>query len=309
MQPPDKIVLEHAGALGDFILAWPFFLSLSRHFPGVPAFRAAPPSHGRWLAPLAAPCPPELRRALDARFAGDAWPRELEGALVFRPGLAARPALPSWEGFRFVSGVVPGRDVSPLALYREALDGWGIPFAHDYREAFQGYFGGHGPTDDTALLFPGAGHMDKAWPLALWQHLARRLREYGVRPVFVIGPVERDRGIVPQEGEILEPEDLEALSQALRGCRFAIGPDCGPMHLAGLHGVPGVALFGPTSPRQWGPAGLEIMSAGLPCAPCTAVTSGEFAPGCARPLPCMACIAPGDVLDRLRRAGLVSGRP
>ena len=127
--------------------------------------------------------------------------------------------------------------------------------------------------------------------------------------LFVIGPVERDRGIVPQEGEILEPEDLEALSQALRGCRFAIGPDCGPMHLAGLHGVPGVALFGPTSPRQWGPAGLEITSAGLPCAPCTAVTSGEFAPGCERPLPCMARIAPEDVLDRLRRTGLVPGRP
>ena len=309
MQPPDKIVLEHAGALGDFLLAWPFFLSVSRHFPGVPTCWAAPPSHGRWLAPLAAPCPPALRRALDARFAGDAWPKELEGAWVFRPGLAARPALPPWEGFRFVPGVVPGRDVSPLALYREALGGWGIPFAEDYREAFQGYFGGHAATGDTALLFPGAGHMDKAWPLALWQHLARLLREYGVRPVFVIGPVERDRGVVPQEGEILEPEDLERLSQAIRRSRFVVGPDCGPMHLAGLHGVPGVALFGPTSPRQWGPAGMEILRAGLPCAPCTAVTSGEFAPDCERPLPCMARIAPEDVLARLRRAGLVPGRP
>ncbi len=309
MRPPDKIVLEHAGALGDFLLAWPFFLSVARHFPGLPVYWAAPPSHGRWLAPLAAPCPPVLRRALDARFAGETWPEGLEGALVFRPGLASRPTLPDWEGFRFVRGVVPGRDVAPLELYREALRAWEIAFAENYRAAFQGYFGGHAPINNMALLFPGAGHMDKAWPLSNLEHLAQLLQKHGLRPVFVIGPVERDRGVLPSGGEILEPGDLGELSRALRSCRFAVGPDCGPMHLAAMHGVPGLALFGPTSPRQWGQPGLEIVTAGLDCAPCVSVTSGEFAPGCQRPLPCLAGITPEEALSRLRQAGLVPGRP
>ena len=55
------------------------------------------------------------------------------------------------------------------------------------------------------------------------------------------------------------------------------------MHLAGLLGVPGVSIFGPTSSRQWGPTGMHVVQAGLPCAPCAQVTSGDFAPDCPVP--------------------------
>lgn len=290
MQPPDKVVLEHAGALGDFLLSWPLFLSLARHFNGLPVYQAVRPSHARWLAPLTAPCPPVLRRALDARFEPGPWPVALADTLVVRAGLAARPPLPEHERFWFFHGVAPGRDVPPAALHREALEARGIPFATDYAATFRAHFGGHVPKGNTALLFPGAGHQDKAWPLARLQYLAAVLRNHGVKPVFVLGPVERERGLAPAQEAVVCPESLEELARIIRAARFVVGPDCGPMHLAGLHGVPGVVLFGPTSPRQWGPHGLEIVTAGLPCAPCVAVTSGDFAPACPRPLPCMAGI-------------------
>lgn len=301
MESPDKIVLEHAGALGDYLLAWPAFLSVIHHFPRCRIYYAVPSNHTHWISPLAAPCPPESRRGLNARFAGGEWPETLRNTLVVRPGLATRPDLPAWPGFWFLPGVAAGRTVSPTTLYREALAARGVPFATDFAQTFRRLFGGHVPQGNTALLFPGAGHMDKTWPLARFEALAARLRQHGIRPLFVLGPVERERGIVPADGELLEPENLEALATAIRAARFVVGPDCGPMHLAGLHGVPGVALFGPTAPTQWGPLGLEVVTAGLPCAPCTAMTSGEFAAGCPRPLPCLEGISVEMVWERLRR--------
>ena len=301
MGTPDKIVLEHAGALGDFLLAWPAFLSLVRHFADLPVFYAVRPAHAHWMAPLARPCPPELRRALDARFAETAWPKTLENTLVVRPGLAVRPALPESENFLFLQGVVPGTWEPPQTRYREALAARHIPFATDFAATFRDLFGAHAPQGATALLFPGAGHPDKAWPLARFECLSAMLQQRGIRPVFVLGPAERDRGLAPGTGKCLAPENLTELAAAIRSTRFVVGPDCGPLHLAGLHGVPGVALFGPTSPRQWGPSGLDILTAGLSCSPCAEVTSGDFAAGCPRPLPCLEAVTVEQVWNKLQQ--------
>ena len=298
MKTPDKIVLEHAGALGDFFLAWPVFLSVLRHFPGIPAHFAVRPSLAGYLSPLATPCPPEIRRGLDARFQENGWPDVLQNVLVVRPGLAARPDVAQAPQFLFLHGVVPGSAASPRDLYKDALARCGIAFAADYRETFQALFGRPGPHGDTVLLFPGAGHADKGWPLARFEALASLLTRHGLRPVFVLGPAELERGVAPLAGETLAPASVEALSAALCAARCVIGPDCGPLHLAGLHGVPGVALFSPTAPRQWGPQGLAIVTAGLPCSPCVGVTSGEFAAACPRPLPCLAGIEVGAVWEQ-----------
>lgn len=299
MNPPDKIVLEHAGALGDFLLAWPALLAVARHFAGRPIFAAVRPGHAHWLAPVAAPCPPALRRALDARFAGSTWPAELEKTLVVRPGLAKRPELPDSPWFWFLRGLREGCDASPRELYADALAVRGLPSLADPVALFQGYFGRHAPEGATALLFPGAGHPDKTWPLDKLEALAREIAQHGLTPRFVLGPAEKERGIRPHAGDCLLPGNLEELAAAIRAARFVVGPDCGPMHLAAMHGVPGVVLFGPTSPRQWGPPGLVAVTAGRPCAPCVALTSGPFAPDCPRPLPCLAAIRVEDVLRAL----------
>jgi ADP-heptose:LPS heptosyltransferase len=299
MNGPDKIVLEHAGALGDFLLAWPALVSVARHFAGRPVHAAVRPAHAHWLSPLATPCPPELRRALETRFAGDTWPGELEGVLVVRPGLARRPDIPSSPFFWFLRGLDPNRPVSPRELYRDALAARGVPCLADPAGLFRGLFGSQAPVGRTVLLFPGAGHLDKAWPLDRLETLAEGISRRGGEPVFVLGPAEAERGIAPTAGTVLRPASLEELSLAIRTARCVVGPDSGPMHLAALHGVPGVALFGPTSPRQWGPEGIAILTAGLACAPCTAMTSGQFAQACPRPLPCLAGITVEAVMRSL----------
>jgi ADP-heptose:LPS heptosyltransferase len=287
MKPPDKIVLEHAGALGDFLLAWPALVSVARHFSTCPAHHHVTAAHAHWLAPVSSPCPPRLRRALDARYASEAWPPDLEGVLVVRPGLSRRPEVPVSPFFWFLRGLVPGRDVPPRELYRDALAARGVPVVSHATALFREYFGGHVPQGNTVLLFPGAGHLDKAWPLARLEALAGRLAGRGARPVFVLGPAEEERGVAPGSGEILRPGSLAELAAAVRAALFVVGPDSGPMHLAAMHGVPGLALFGPTSPGQWGPAGMAVLTAGMPCSPCVSMTAGAFAPDCPRPLPCL----------------------
>lgn len=299
MNPPDKIVLEHAGALGDFLLAWPALASVAHHFAGRPILAAVRPAHAHWLAPLAAPCPPEVRRALDARFAGASWPKELEGVLVVRPGLAKRPDLPASPWFWFLRGLVEGSSEAPGHHYQDALAARGVAGVTDQTALFRRLFGGHEPVGRTALFFPGAGHPDKAWPLENLEALADAVGRRGFHPLFVLGPAEQERGIMPATGDILRPDSLRELAEAIRQARFVVGPDCGPMHLAGLHGVPGVALFGPTSPRQWGPPGLTLLTAGLVCSPCVAMTAGAFAPNCPRPLPCLSGITVSAVVEAL----------
>lgn len=299
MNPPDKVVLEHAGALGDFLLAWPALVAVARHFAGTKIYFAVRPAHAPWLLPWAEPCPPALRQALDARFAGETWPRELDGVLVVRPGLGVRPEVANSPWFWFLRGIMDGRSESPRTLYRNALASRGIPWLPTAPSAlFQQHFGGHAPVGQTALLFPGAGHPDKSWLLPNLEALAGEIAKRGITPVFILGPAEEERGIRPA-GTCLRPDSLEALGRALCAARFVVGPDCGPLHLAAMHGVPGLALFGPTSARQWGPPGLSIMTAGRACSPCVAITSGPFAPSCPRPLPCLADIGVADVLAAL----------
>lgn len=291
------IVFEHNGALGDMLLAWPAFFSISERFRNIPQCFRTRPAHAPFLAALdAAPCPPELSRELDGLYAAASWPRALERVLVVRPGLSTRPDVPRDPRFLFLPGVSPGRFDPPHVLYREALAARGIAWREDWISAFRARFGTNVRQGRAVLLFPGAGHVKKTWPMARFRELAGRLARDGFDPVFVTGPAETERGLRCDPWPCRIPGDLAALMALLKTARGVVGADCGPMHLAGLLGTPGAALFGPTSARQWGPCGMRIVSADLPCSPCVQVTSGDFAPDCPTPPPCLAGIS----VDRVR---------
>ena len=76
---------------------------------------------------------------------------------------------------------------------------------------------------------------------------------------WVLGPAEEDRGLALPEGETAQrPQSLDELSALLRAARLVVGNDSGPVHLAALHGVPTLAIFGPTDPRAWRPLGGAV---------------------------------------------------
>lgn len=301
-----RIVFEHNGALGDMLMAWPAALSLFSHFRGVQHFFRTRPDHATFFAALGAfACPPGAGHALDALYGADHWPPALVKTLVVRPGLARRPDVPDDPRFLFLPGVVPGRDAPPRALYQEALATRGIPWRDDWPTVFRDRFGGRPPSAfpgrSTVLIFPGAGHVKKTWPMANFLGVTEMLARTGAEPVFVLGPAEMERGVDVGPWARLVPECLMELMAALRTARAVLGADCGPMHLAGLMGIPGVSVFGPTSPRQWGPVGMAVVREDMPCSPCVQVTSGDFAPGCPVPPPCLTGVGPERAYAALTR--------
>lgn len=275
--PPCTVIVHH-GALGDFLCAWPALRALALHHD---THSGSSPlyCHGngymlRWLAPLGyRPCPPPLARALDALYGGASLPCNLTRDKVFWFCLDGLPEAVA-SNVTVLPCMAGGRHVSLNLL--DTLEGLGIPtsarFSDDWRACFGTW---EGTGSKTVALFPGAGHRLKQWPLARFAQVAARLVQDGWQPVWVLGPVERDRGLSPPDGiPVLQPEDMDALTTLLLSARIVIGNDSGPLHLAAMHGVPVLALFGPVDPVHWAPHGAVVIRPEIACAPCSTTTRG-----------------------------------
>lgn len=287
---PDKVILVHNGAMGDFLLFWPCALTARQAWPEARMVWAGPPSYSHWLAPLGfEPCTAALRKGLDRLFisGGPAEEGVLGDWLILWPVLTTLPGISPSANCCFLQGIVKGSAMSPRERYLAGLERLGVPPKVAWREAFRGYFARNRHPGDRILLFPGSGHPLKQWPLVQFIELARGITALGLRPLFVAGPAEQERGLVPPAQEWIAPQDLPELQDLLLTARAVVGGDTGPMHLAGMLGVPGVSLFGPTGFSQWGPQGMREASLGLPCSPCTADCSDLVCdnPRCMEELP------------------------
>jgi len=294
MHKYDNIIIVHKAALGDFFLAWPAVRELRLGLPDVSSLPNLPALwHGRreylpWLQPLGVrPCAAPLAAAVDALCAGGPWPMALARSLVVWFGLAGPPPVRHAQLW-YLQGLQPhgpDRFQSPTDSYMRQLMALEPAFQGYKRHAEpgsrrQGWSevlpSWDGPKDKRAvLLFPGAGHRLKQWPLVKYFELADLLAGRGLEPLLVLGPAEVERGLDPGSLSTVMPADVLALQGLLLQARLAVGNDCGPMHLAGMLGVPGVGVFGPTSRRQWAPPGITALAApqgDAPCRPCTMTT-------------------------------------
>jgi len=113
------------------------------------------------------------------------------------------------------------------------------------------------------MLSPGGGWLSKCWPAERYGELHRRLAvRQGWRGVISYGPGERElaesvRAAAGSPEPLLLELDLPQLMAALRGARFFVGADTGPLHLSVALGTPVVGLYGPTDPLQTGPYSRE----------------------------------------------------
>lgn len=144
-----------------------------------------------------------------------------------------------------------------------------------------------------AVVHPSPRWRYKRWTDVGWRRVAAHLGERVGRVLVTGGP---DAG----EGEYLDRLSLVGqgllrldgrlrLAEAadlLRLATLYVGPDTAMTHLAAACGTPTVALFGPTDPVIWGPAGSDrrpyervaalqrrgdvilLQNADLPCVPC-----------------------------------------
>ncbi|MDX5365406.1 MAG: lipopolysaccharide heptosyltransferase family protein [Alphaproteobacteria bacterium] len=111
---------------------------------------------------------------------------------------------------------------------------------------------------------PGSGDATKRWPLERFIALARHAEERGRRPVFFIGPSERDmaaeiRAALPAA---LFPED-EAPADGPKGpllvaalgrrLDVAVANDSGLGHMLAISNIPLILLYGRHSPAKYAP--------------------------------------------------------
>lgn len=126
-------------------------------------------------------------------------------------------------------------------------------------------------------LAPTANWSGKLWPpdrfVALYQALAARIP--GARLAIFAGPGPAERAMaapvlqaLPSAIDLVGNLTLPEASACLARCALFIGNDSGLMHLAAAAGIPTLGLFGPTSAREYAPAGRR-----------TAVALAEGPPG------------------------------
>lgn len=126
---------------------------------------------------------------------------------------------------------------------------------------------------EYAVIVPGARWHTKRWLAESFGAVAAMLK---VKSIIVGSELdrtvarkiaERSKGMaVAMAGETSIPE----LISLIRGAKYVVTNDSGPMHIAAAYEVPAVAIFGPTNPAMTGPYGHNhiIVTAGNECAPC-----------------------------------------
>jgi heptosyltransferase-1 len=135
-------------------------------------------------------------------------------------------------------------------------------------------------SGNYAVIVPGARWKTKVWPPEKFGKLSSKLP---LRTVVVGG-----KGDIDVANEIVNlskgnaislagKTDLKELIEVMRGARFVVSNDSGPMHIAAALCIPVFAIFGPTDPIKTGPygEGHTVIRGDIPCSSCFKRTCNE----------------------------------
>ena len=110
-------------------------------------------------------------------------------------------------------------------------------------------------------LFPGAGHLDRRWPIERFAELADHLtRNERVRVIVFGGPEEHDliarnAHLFPASTIFFDRLTISQLAAALARLTVFVSNDTGPMHVAAAVGTSVVELLGRLTPNAYVPIG------------------------------------------------------
>ena len=163
-------------------------------------------------------------------------------------------------------------------------------------------------SQPMVILQPGARYWFKAWPPERYAELADRFRsQHGCQ--VLIGGSDQDIDLAQQIRQRAKSSlvimagrtTIKQFAAIAKTSALFVGSDSGAMHIASAVGTPVVALFGPSSPREWGPRGgpVEVLYKEIDCRSC-------FHPTCTKGEEnCMKLIAVDEVMSA---SGRLMGR-
>jgi ADP-heptose:LPS heptosyltransferase len=111
----------------------------------------------------------------------------------------------------------------------------------------------------ATLLHPGASSEARRWPVDRWAAVARAERKAGREVIVTGGPDEIELAAAVAQtaglprGRVFAGGDLLQLVTVVAAAGRVVSGDTGVAHLATALRKPSVVLFGPVSPRLWGP--------------------------------------------------------
>ncbi len=221
-----------------------------------------------------------------------------------------------WRGRCYTEVVQSGSDVrhridrdlevlKPMGIQTGSKDPrlWLMPEEENSADQLLGQLGVQ-PSQSMVILQPGARYWFKAWPPERFAELADRLMsQYGCQ--VLIGGSCQDIDLAQQIQQMAKSRSIimagrttiKQFAAIAKKSALFVGSDSGAMHIASAVGTPVVALFGPSSPREWGPRGgpVEVLYKGLDCRSC-------FHPTCTRGEEnCMRLIAVDEVMSASSR--------
>ena len=137
------------------------------------------------------------------------------------------------------------------------------------------------PAGPIVGLHVSGGRLVKQWEPEKFAEVARRLVDRQKAVVVLTGSAT-DRRMVDEvksalsAGDVVDVAgaiDLLELAALLEQLDVLITGDTGPMHVAAAVGTPVVAVFGPSDPVRYAPAGPadRIVRSGLHCSPCNRI--------------------------------------
>ncbi len=131
-------------------------------------------------------------------------------------------------------------------------------------------------TDKLVGFNIGSAVVTKRWAPERFAEVADTLAEKGYKPVFFGGTM--DEAMVQEAVAFMKTTPvvatgaftIGALAAAMRRCSLIITNDSGPMHVAISQKVPIVAMYGPSSPKLYGPYTKDaiVVTAVPPCMGC-----------------------------------------
>jgi len=254
----DKVLVVHAGGIGDFLLT-------------CPALQGLCPPDALWLLGRRE----RLELAVDSGIAAGA--RDLD--TVDFDSVFSRPS-PVLRSFlaEFRQAVVWMKDDGTIRrAFREAgVDDVrafsGRPPAAWRRHAAEYYTDclglrppqplrlDMGPCTTSlrdVVIHPGSGGRHKNWPLERFTAVADWLHHSARSVAWLVGPAE-ERLEQALPGPVIRNTPLRDLARILAAARLYIGNDSGITHLAAAVGCPTIAVFGPTPPNIWAPRGRNV---------------------------------------------------
>ena len=258
------LVLRALG-LGDLLTAVPALRGLRSHYPEHRIVLAAPAPLRELLALTAAldnllptprlglldwspsDCPPAVAVNLHGR-----GPQSTCALRALRPTVllthdAPECSGPEWDG-----------DLHEVRRWCRLLEYFGI--SADPSDLALDLPPVRSPAPAAVIVHPGCGFLARRWPLDRYATVASRLAGAGLRVVVTGNAAERPLALRLAAAAGLSKDSVFAgrtalgeLAALVADATLVICGDTGMAHLATAYGTPSVILFGPISPRHWGP--------------------------------------------------------